>query len=114
MWYLIVSIPDLCTLTYFATSVPFVIHSFAVSKWYNVTCYDVYSTHTFENKHIINITKKTDDSKIDEIRRKKYEIIQVMGDLYRYISLTSSNCSNTFTVIYLFQRKIVYCTFKDR
>ena len=36
---------------------------------------------------------------------KKYELIQVhiIGILYRYISLTASNCSYTFTVIYLFQ-----------
>ena len=42
-------------------------------------------TQTFENKHIINITKKTVDSKIDENRRKKYEIIQVMGEIQVYM-----------------------------
>ena len=33
---------------------------------------------------------------------KKYELIKVNAILYRYISLTAANCSNTVTVIYLF------------
>ena len=46
----------------------------------------------------------TDDSKIDENHYKQnYELIQVNGILYRYISLTATNCSNTVTVIYPFQ-----------
>ena len=50
--------------------------------------------------------RRTVDLKIDENRcKQKYELIQVMGILYRYIALTASNCSITLTVIYLFQWK---------
>ena len=46
----------------------------------------------------------TVDSKIDENRyNKKYEVIQGIGVLYRYISLTVFNCSNMFTDITLFK-----------
>ena len=50
----------------------------------------------------------TVDSKIDENRcKQKYKLIQVMGILYRNISYTAITCSEIFTVIYLFQCKIV-------
>ena len=50
--------------------------------------------------------RHTVDSKIDENRRKqKYELIQVMCNLYRYITLTASNYSISLTVIYPFQWK---------
>ena len=42
----------------------------------------------------IRSARRTVDSKIDENRcKQKYELIQVMGILYRYITLTASNCS---------------------
>ena len=54
----------------------------------------------------IRSARRTVDSKIDENHcKQKYELIQVMGILDRYITLTVSNCSITFTVIYLFQWK---------
>ena len=54
----------------------------------------------------IRSARRTVDSDIDENRcKQKYELIQVMGILYRYITLTASNCSVTLTVIYLFQWK---------
>ena len=41
----------------------------------------------------IRSARRTVDSKIDENRcKQKYELIQVMGILYRYITLTASNC----------------------
>ena len=50
--------------------------------------------------------RRTVDSKIDENRcKQKYELIQVMCILYRYITLTASNCSISLTVINLFQWK---------
>ena len=53
----------------------------------------------------IRSTRRTVDSKIDENRcKQKYELIQVMGILYRYIRLTASNCSITLTVIPMFKR----------
>ena len=53
----------------------------------------------------IRSTRRTVDSKIDENRcKQKYELIQVIGFLYRYITLTASNCSFTLTVILMFQR----------
>ena len=46
----------------------------------------------------------TDDSKIVENRCiQKYELIQIIGDLYRHKPKTIFNCSNALTVIYLFQ-----------
>ena len=52
------------------------------------------------------LARRTVDSKIDENRcKQKYELIQVMCILYRYISLTASNCSISLTVIYPFQWK---------
>ena len=57
----------------------------------------------------IRSARRIVDSKIDENRRKqKYELIQVMGILYKYIALTASNCSITLTV-YLFQWKKIQC-----
>ena len=54
----------------------------------------------------IRSARRTVDSKIDENRCKQiYELIQVMSILYRYITLTASNCSISLTVIYLFQWK---------
>ena len=54
----------------------------------------------------IHSARRTIDSKIDENRcKQKYELIQVMGILYRYITLTASNCSISLTVIYPFQWK---------
>ena len=54
----------------------------------------------------IRSARRTVDLKIDENRcKQKYELIQVMGILYRYIALTASNCSITLTVICLFQWK---------
>ena len=54
--------------------------------------------------HFLKKGNTTVDSKIDENRCKQiYELIQVMDDLYRYKSRTTSNCGNTFTVFYLFQ-----------
>ena len=55
----------------------------------------------------IRSARRTVDSKIDENRcKQKYELIQVMGILYRfYITLTASNCSISLTVIYPFQWK---------
>ena len=42
----------------------------------------------------IRSARRTVDSKIDENRcKQKYELIQVMVILYRYITLTASNCS---------------------
>ena len=50
--------------------------------------------------------KQTVDSKIDDNHcKQKYELIQVMGILYGYITLTASNCSISLTVIYPFQWK---------
>ena len=50
-------------------------------------------------------TRRTVDSKINENRcKQKYELIHVMGILYKYIALTASNCSITLTVILMFQR----------
>ena len=50
--------------------------------------------------------RRTVDSKIDENRcKQKYELIQVMCILYRYITLTASNCSISLTVINPFQWK---------
>ena len=54
----------------------------------------------------IRSARGTVDSKIDENHRKqKYELIQVMCILHRYITLTASNCSISLTVIYPFQWK---------
>ena len=54
----------------------------------------------------IRSARRTVDSKIDENRcKQKYELIQVMGILYRYITLTASYCSISLTVIYPFQWK---------
>ena len=54
----------------------------------------------------IQSARRTVDSKIDENRcKQKYELIQVMGILYRYVTLTASNYSITLTVIYLTQWK---------
>ena len=40
----------------------------------------------------IHSARRTVDSKIDKNRcKQKYELIQVMGILYRYITLTASN-----------------------
>ena len=51
----------------------------------------------------IRSARRTIDSKIDKNRcKQKYELIKVMGILYRYITLTASNFSITLTVIYLF------------
>ena len=42
----------------------------------------------------IRLARRTVDSKIDENRcKQKHELIQVMGILYGYITLTASNCS---------------------
>ena len=50
--------------------------------------------------------RRTVDSKIDENRcKQKYELIQVMCILYRYIRLAASNCSISLTVINPFQWK---------
>ena len=44
--------------------------------------------------------RRTADLKIDEnLCKQKYELIQVMGILYRYITLTASNCSISLIVI---------------
>ena len=41
----------------------------------------------------IRSVRRTADSKIDEnLCKQNYELIQVMGILYRYITLTASNC----------------------
>ena len=49
--------------------------------------------------HIRSI-RRTAYSKIDEnICKQKYELIQVMGILHRYITLTASNCSISLTFI---------------
>ena len=62
----------------------------------------------------IRSARRTVDSKIDENRcKQKYELIQVMGILYRYITLTASNCSITLTVIYLFQWKKYKVVYSD-
>ena len=54
----------------------------------------------------IRSARRTVDLKIAENRcKQKYDLIQVMGILYRYIALTASNCSITLTVICLFQWK---------
>ena len=54
----------------------------------------------------IRSARGTVDSKIDENHRKqKYELFLVMCILYRYITLTASNCSISLTVIYPFQWK---------
>ena len=54
----------------------------------------------------IRSARRTVDSKIDENRcKQKYELIQVMGILYRYITLTALYCSISLTVIYQFQWK---------
>ena len=54
----------------------------------------------------IRSARRTVDSKIDENRcKQKYELIKVMGILYRYITLTASNYSISLTVIYPFQWK---------
>ena len=54
----------------------------------------------------IRSARRTVDSKIDENRcKQKYELIQVIGILYRYITLTASYCSISLTVIYPFQWK---------
>ena len=54
----------------------------------------------------IRSARRTVDSKIDENRcKQKYELIQVMCILYRYITLTASNCSISLVVIYPFQWK---------
>ena len=54
----------------------------------------------------IRSARHTVDSKIDENRcKQKYELIQVMCILYRYITLTVSNCSISLTVVYPFQWK---------
>ena len=54
----------------------------------------------------IRSARRTVDSKIDENRcKQKYELIQVMGILHRYITLTASNCSILLTVIYPFHWK---------
>ena len=46
------------------------------------------------------------DSKIDENHCKQnYELMQVFGNLYRYISSAVSDCNEIFTVIYLFYEK---------
>ena len=58
----------------------------------------------------IRSARGTVDSKIDENRRKqKYELIQVMCFLYRYITLTASNFSISLAVIYPFQWKKIQC-----
>ena len=55
----------------------------------------------------IRSARRTADSKIDENRRKhKYELIQVMCILYRYITFTASNYSISLTVITRFNGKI--------
>ena len=54
----------------------------------------------------IRSARRTVDSKIDENRcKQKYELIQVMGTLYRYFTLTASKCSISLTVNYPFQWK---------
>ena len=54
----------------------------------------------------IRSAKRTVGSKIDENRcKRKYELIQVMVILYRYIALTALNCSISLTIIYPFQWK---------
>ena len=66
----------------------------------------------------IRSAKRTVDSKIDENRcKRKYELIQVMGILYRYITFTASNCSISLTVIYPYQWKkhnVVYSALKHQ
>ena len=55
----------------------------------------------------IRSARRTVDSKIDENHcrpKQKYELIKVMGILYRCITLTASNCIS-LTVIYPFQWK---------
>ena len=50
----------------------------------------------------IRSARRTVDSKIDENRcKQKYELIQVMRILYRYITLTASNCSFIYIDRYL-------------
>ena len=49
--------------------------------------------------YAINSVMPAVDSKIDD---NGYELIQVLGVLYRYVSWTASDCSYIFTVIYLF------------
>ena len=62
----------------------------------------------------IRSARRTVDSKIDENRcKQKYELIQVMGILYRYITFTASNCSISLTVIYLFQWKKYNVVYSD-
>ena len=62
----------------------------------------------------IRSARGTVDSKIDENRRKqKYELIQVMCILYRYITLTASNCSISLTDIYPFQWKKYNVVYSD-
>ena len=54
----------------------------------------------------IRSARRTADSKIDENRRKhKYELIQVMCILCRYITFTASNYSISLTVITRFNGK---------
>ena len=54
----------------------------------------------------IRSARRTVDSNIDENHcKQKNELIQVMGILYRYITLTASNCNISLTVIYPFQWK---------
>ena len=50
----------------------------------------------------LHSARRTVDSKIDENRcKQKYELFQVMGIIYRYITLTASNCSISLSHLYL-------------
>ena len=65
----------------------------------------------------IRSARRTVDSKIDENRcKQKYELIQVMGILYRYITLTASNCIYRYLPVSMEKIQcgivLLFCIFK--